>query len=142
VFDQTAATFALEPRYPFFDRRLMEFCLALPFEHKLWHGWTRAIFRRAMENILPPAVQWRLSKGNLSVNVRRRLLEERETLQAVILHDSRVIEAYIDIPALRAAYRRYLSQPAATSEADLFTIFFSVNLALWLQQSGLAPLNA
>src|SRR5206468_4524747 len=42
VFDQTAATFALEQRYPFFDRRLMEFCLALPFEQKLWHGWTRA----------------------------------------------------------------------------------------------------
>ena len=142
VFDQTAATFALEPRYPFFDRRLMEFCLALPFEHKLWHGWTRAIFRRAMENILPAAVQWRLNKGNLSVNVRRGLLEERETLEAVILHDPRVIEAYVDIPALRAAYRRYLSQPAATSEADLFTIFLSVNLALWLRQSGLVPLNA
>jgi asparagine synthase (glutamine-hydrolysing) len=142
VFDQTAATFALEPRYPFFDRRLLEFCLALPFKHKLWQGWTRAIFRRAMENILPPAVQWRLSKGNLSVNVRLRLLEERETLEEVILHDPRVIEPYIDIPALRAAYRRYLSQPAAASEEDLFTIFLSVNLALWLRQSGFAPLEA
>jgi asparagine synthase (glutamine-hydrolysing) len=142
VFDQTAATFALEPRYPFFDRRLIELCLALPFEHKLWHGWTRAILRRAMENILPPAVQWRLSKGNLSVNVRRKLLEERETLEAVILHDPRLIAAYIDIPALRAAYRRYLSRPATASEEDLFTVFLSVNLALWLRHSGLAPLNA
>ena len=35
VFDQTAATFGLEPRYPFFDRRFVEFCLALPFKQKL-----------------------------------------------------------------------------------------------------------
>ena len=86
-FDQTAATFALEQRYPFFDRRFMEFCLALPFEQKLRQGWTRAIFRRAMEKVLPPKVQWRTDKGNMSVNIRRRLLEERETLDAVILHD-------------------------------------------------------
>jgi asparagine synthase (glutamine-hydrolysing) len=139
VFDQTAATLSVEQRYPFFDRRVIEFCLALPLKQKLWNGWTRAIFRRAMENILPPAVQWRLSKGNLSVNVRRRLLEERETLDEVILHDPKVIEPYIDIPALRGAYYRYLSAPAVTSETDLFTVFLSANLALWLRQSGLTP---
>jgi asparagine synthase (glutamine-hydrolysing) len=135
-FDQTAATFALEQRYPFFDRRFMEFCLALPFEQKLRQGWTRAIFRRSMENILPPKVQWRMDKGNLSVNIRRRLLEERETLDAVILRDPSVIKAYVDVPALRAAYRRYLSQPVPSiSEEDLFTIYLAATLALWLRQS-------
>jgi asparagine synthase (glutamine-hydrolysing) len=141
-FDQAATTFALEQRYPFFDRRFMEFCLALPFEQKLRQGWTRVIFRRAMEKVLPPKVQWRTDKGNLRLNVRRRLLEERETLDAVILHDPGVIERYVDVPALRAAYRRYLSQPVPSiSEEDLFTIFLSVNLALWLRQSGLSPVN-
>jgi asparagine synthase (glutamine-hydrolysing) len=89
-----------------------------------------------MENILPSKVQWRMDKGNLSVNIRRRLLEERETLDAVILHDPSVIEKYVDVPALRAAYHRYLSQPVPSiTEGDLFTIFLSVNLALWLRQS-------
>jgi asparagine synthase (glutamine-hydrolysing) len=143
VFDHTAAMFSLEPRYPFFDRRLMEFCLALPFEQKLQNGWSRSILRRAMESILPPTVQWRMDKGNLSVNVRRRLLEERETLDGVILHDPGVIKAYVDVSALRDTYRRYLSQPVQSiSEIDLFTIFLSVNLALWLRQSGLSPINA
>ena len=138
-FDQTAETFALEQRYPFFDRRFMEFCLALPFEQKLRQGWTRAIFRRAMENVLPPKVQWRTDKGNMSVNIRRRLLEERETLDAVILHDPGAIEAYVDMPALRAAYRRYLSQPMPSTEEDLFTIYLAVTLALWLRQSEHLP---
>ena len=141
VFDQTAATFSLEPRYPFYDRRIIEFCLALPFKQKLWQGWTRAILRRAMENTLPPAVQWRVTKGNLALNVRRRLLAERDTLEAVILHDPKVIAPYIDIPALRDAYHRYLAQPSTTSESDLFTIFLSVNLALWLGQSAVSPVN-
>jgi hypothetical protein len=95
-----------------------------------------------MEKILPAKVQWRIDKGNLSVNIRRRLLEERETLDAVILHDPSVIETYVDVPALQAAYRRYLSQPVRSlSEEDLFTIFLSVNLALWLRQSGFSPAN-
>jgi len=135
MFDQSAATFALEQRYPFFDRRLMEFCVALPFEQKLRHGWTRAILRRAMENILPTTVQWRTDKGNLSVNIRRRLLAERETLDAVILHDPGIIKAYVDVPALQAAYRRFLSQPVPSTEEDLFTIYLAVTLALWLRQS-------
>jgi asparagine synthase (glutamine-hydrolysing) len=134
MFDQSAATFALEQRYPFFDRRLMEFCLALPFDHKLREGWTRAILRRAMENILPPIVQWRTDKGNLSFNIRRRLLAERETLDTVILHDPGVIKAYIDVPALQAAYHRFLSQPVLSTEEDLFTIYLAVTLALWLRQ--------
>jgi asparagine synthase (glutamine-hydrolysing) len=135
MFDQIAATCALEQRYPFFDRRLVEFCLALPFEQKLRHGWTRAILRRAMEGFVPPTIQWRTDKGNLSLNIRRRLLAERETLDAVIWHDPSSIEAYVDVPVLRGAYHRYLSQLAATSEEDLFTIYLSVTLALWLRQS-------
>jgi asparagine synthase (glutamine-hydrolysing) len=138
-FDQAAATFALEQRYPFLDRRFMEFCLALPFEQKLRQGWTRAVFRRAMEKVLPPKVQWRTDKGNMSVNIRRRLFEERETLEAVILHDPSVIEPYVDVTALRAAYGRFISQPVPSTETDLFTIYLAVTLALWLRQSENSP---
>ena len=134
VLDHTAAMLNVEPRYPFLDRRLMEFCLALPFEQKLRDGWTRAIFRFAMEGILPREVQWRVGKGNLSTNVRLALLKERDVLDRVILDDPAVIEDYIDIPALRGAYSRYLAQPASATEQDLFTVFLSANLALWLSR--------
>lgn len=35
LLDTVAAPFAVEVRYPFFDRRMVEFCLALPAEQKL-----------------------------------------------------------------------------------------------------------
>jgi asparagine synthase (glutamine-hydrolysing) len=135
--DRAAAAFSLEPRYPFFDRRLMEFCLALPPDQKLHQGWTRAVMRRAMANILPHEVQWRIGKADLSPNFQRRLLDfDRKLLDKVILRNPRVIEEYADVAALREAYHRYTSQP--TGE-DAVLVYSAVILALWLCQADLAP---
>ena len=137
--DKAAAAFSLEARYPFFDRRLAEFCLALPPEQKLHQGWSRAIMRRAMAGILPPEVQYRFRKANLSPNFKRGLLNcERKILDEVILHEPHIIQEYVDVPALRAAYHRYSSQPMQAEE-DSLTIYGAVILALWLQRSSVRP---
>jgi len=137
VGDKAAAAFSLEPRYPFFDRRLMEFCLALPPEQKLHQGWTRVVMRRAMDQILPDAVRWRVGKADLSPNFKRRLWDrDRDLLDDVIVNDPQVIEDYVDVSALRDAYRRYASQPMA--EDDALTVYSAVTLALWLRRTGLA----
>jgi asparagine synthase (glutamine-hydrolysing) len=73
IADQSSAAFGIEARYPFFDRKLIEFCLAVPPEQKFAAGWTRLTMRRALEGILPPAVQWRASKANLSPNFFARI---------------------------------------------------------------------
>ena len=70
--DRSAAAFQLETRYPFFDRRVIEFCLGLPEDQKFAGGWPRLLLRRAMDGILPPAIQWRTTKANLSPNFHRR----------------------------------------------------------------------
>ncbi len=138
MFDQASGIFSLEQRYPFYDKRLMEFCVAIPFEQKLKHGWTRSIFRRAMENILPTSVQWRTDKGNLGRNIRYRLFEERKILDSIILEDPGLIEMYVDVLVLQKTYDRFLDKPADCSEDDLFTIYLTVSLAIWLRQSGVA----
>lgn len=131
--DKGAAKFRLEARYPFYDRRLIEFCLALPPEQKLHQGWTRLILRRAMTDILPPEVQWRVHKANLGPNFKRGLLEyERETLMEV-LNKPEIIEPYVDIQALRAAYKRYTS-PQLQSNQDVIALFAAVTLAFWLEK--------
>lgn len=137
--DKAAAAFSLEPRYPFFDRRLMEFCLALPPEQKLHQGWTRVVMRRAMAGILPPEVQWRTRKANLSANFKRKLLDyERSTLEEVILEQPQVIEEYVDVPALQGAYHRYACQPIER-EREALTVYGAVTLSCWLRQTGPPP---
>ncbi|MBI3351138.1 MAG: asparagine synthetase B, partial [Nitrospirae bacterium] len=135
VADRAAAAFSIEPRYPFFDKRLAEFCLALPPDQKLHKGWIRMVMRRGMANILPKEIQWRGGKSNLSPNFIRRLAAFRQDLlDEVILNDPKVIQEYIDIEAVREIYRRYLTRG---THDDALAIWKTATLALWLRRTGL-----
>jgi asparagine synthase (glutamine-hydrolysing) len=135
VADKATSAFSIEPRHPFYDRRLAEFCLALPAEQKINRGWTRVIMRRALAGLLPDEIAWRVGKADLSRNFARGLLAfERKTLEDVILNDSKAIEAYVDTTALRKAYERYVS---GEKYSDAETVWKAVTLALWLRHTGL-----
>jgi asparagine synthase (glutamine-hydrolysing) len=128
--DKAAAAFALEVRHPFWDRRVVEFCLALPSEQKLRQGWPRWVVRAAMTNILPEKICWRSDKSNLGPNFAHSLLvRERNRVETELLQTPEVIAAYVDIPALQKAYQR----------ADANSIWPVLLLALWLRYAQLAP---
>lgn len=136
VNDNAAAAFSLEKRYPFWDKRLVEFCLALPPEQKLQQGWIRMVQRRAMAGILPKEVQWRGGKTDMSPNFEHGLIAfERELLEEAILQNPTVIEKYVDVSALRETYQRFASREA--KEDDVIPMWRAVTLALWLQRAGL-----
>lgn len=125
--------YGTEARYPFCDKRLIEFCHALPSEQKLYKGWTRMIARRAMKGILPDTIRWRGNKSNLSANFNCGLLRfERKTMDRVILKDPSTIDNYVDIDELRRVYVRF---QASQAHVDAMTIWKSLTLALWLEQA-------
>jgi asparagine synthase (glutamine-hydrolysing) len=135
-FEKAGAAHRLEVRHPFFDRRLIEFCISLPPGQRLQNGYTRSILRRAMEGVLPPKVQWRTDKGNLSAGVSLKLLEyEREVLEDLVLRDPKPIQDYVDVPSLRSVYDRYKASPLQSND-EAFSLMLTVTLALWLQSSG------
>jgi asparagine synthase (glutamine-hydrolysing) len=136
ISDKATAAFSLEGRYPFFDRRVMEFCLALPPEQKLAQGWNRWILRRAMAGTLPPQIQWRRTKANLSPNFHRRLLDfERDEVERILFHEFDAIEPYVDREAMRSAYYQYRKTHVRT-QGESLQLFAAVNLALWLRSAG------
>lgn len=137
--DKSSAAFHVEARYPFFDRRLIEFCVALPASQKFAQGWNRVILRRAMEGILPREIQWRPLKGNLGPNFERRFLDfERQTLDEIVLHDSPQVTRYISATAMKEAYHRYQNNPLGDTRYSI-QLFTAVNLALWLRDTALVP---
>lgn len=137
LLDRIGAAFSVEPRYPFFDRRLMEFCLALPPEQKLHQGWTRAILRHAMAGTLPEEVRWRMDKGNLSQPfAQTMLLYHRRMLEDVIFENPQTIERYVDMAALRRTYYRFV---AYSTLDDTTAVYIAVVLALWLRRTHLRP---
>jgi asparagine synthase (glutamine-hydrolysing) len=132
VADRAAAAFAVEPRYPFFDRRLVEFCLALPPQQKLSSGWTRFIMRRALSNLLPKEICWRSTKSDLGPNFNRAFIRfEREQIERTIASEDGPIREYVDIPELRQAFHRYGSEG---SEHDALTVWRVLTLNVWLRR--------
>lgn len=138
VMARSAAQFSLEPRYPFLDRRLVEFCLALPGDQKLHDGWDRVVMRRAMEGILPREIQWRDSKQDLSLNLNVGLLAARDLMDRIILRQSSPLEPFVDLEALRGAYRSYLESPERGSRRA-FSLFWATVFGLWLEHHQLSP---
>lgn len=135
VVNKAASAFGLETRFPFTDRRLAEFCLAIPPEQKLHNGWTRMIARRGLVNCLPEKICWRSDKANLAPNFRQGLLRfERDRLEKLILENPQPIQAYVDVAALRTIYQRYASQASAD---DDILVWLAVTLALWINHNKL-----
>ncbi|MEM7554523.1 MAG: lasso peptide isopeptide bond-forming cyclase [Cyanobacteria bacterium P01_A01_bin.84] len=137
--DQCAANFSLEVRHPFMDKRLIEFCLALPAEQKLCNGFGRMVMRRAMEGILPKKVQWRGGKADLSPNFDDGFLKrDRQILDRVMSNQIKHLEKYIDSDFLQTAYQRMISENEVRNE-DITPAWQAVILALWFDCKQITP---
>jgi asparagine synthase (glutamine-hydrolysing) len=138
LLDGTAAAFGIELRFPFFDRRLVEFCIAIPPEQKLADGWTRLIQRRGMEGILPPTVQWRVHKANLGFNFVTGMREiEAPKLEATLFDDPSILGDFVDMDVLRSTYRRFVApKPSPEVGEDALLIYKATVLARWLRDHG------
>jgi asparagine synthase (glutamine-hydrolysing) len=131
IANHAAGAFHLETRYPFFDKHLVEFCSSIPPEQKISQGWTRMVMRRAMDNILPPQVQWRGGKANLSANFIHGLSKgDRLLLDDIILQNSAILAPYLDIDSLHNVYHRFFEKG---DNSDGITIWKAAVLALWLR---------
>jgi asparagine synthase (glutamine-hydrolysing) len=129
--NKIGGTFGIEYRFPFFDKRLAEFCLSLPPEQKLDGGWNRVVMRRAMEGILPREVQWRGGKGDMTANFESGLRAERDQIEDLLMTQSELVAPYVEIGSVRAAYQRFIDDQAG--ESDVLAVWRTVSLALWLR---------
>ena len=131
IVDKVGATYDLEIRFPFLDRRLADFCLSLPPDQKLRSGWTRYIHRQALGGVLPEMVRWRHDKGNLGHNFAHVLLSfgAQQLHEAIVCHPE-PLEPYVDTEALRAALVRL--QTGLATNADTHWLWMAVVARSWL----------
>ena len=60
--DRMSMAVGREIRLPFLDYRLVSLLVPLPVDFKLRAGWTKWIFRRALEPLVPKEIAWRKDK--------------------------------------------------------------------------------
>jgi asparagine synthase (glutamine-hydrolysing) len=128
--DWMSANFSIEARHPFYDKRLIEFCLAIPTEQKISNGWDRSIMRRAMSEILPKEIQWRTTKGDLSFNFDRAFIREKQQLDSLSSINNYFIEKYVDIKIIKEIY---LQCKSGNFESIMY-LWNALLLNLWLKK--------
>lgn len=136
VLDRTAAAAGVTLRFPFYDRRLVEFCLSAPSNLKLANGFPRAILRDAMTNILPETVRLRRDKFDFSGQLRRGLGRHAAVFAEVIRHRADALSPFIDLDVARSAIQQ-LDRPAGTQA--LFAVWRIALLARWIDPLPCAP---
>lgn len=134
--DLVAAAFGVEPRYPFTDRRLVEFSLAMPPTQQLSEGWTRSIIRRSLADLLPEEIRTRVWKTDMSQGFWNSLAREEARLQRLV-SDPGPIERFVDPDALRAAHERFSeTQNTRDGRALWRALSLSTWLETWVHTSG------
>jgi asparagine synthase (glutamine-hydrolysing) len=131
--DQCAAAFSLEVRHPFMDKRLVEFCLAVPPDQKLKLGWSRIIMRRAMEGVLPAQIQWRGGKTSLEENFKQGLFcKNKAIVENALCGDSNKAKDFLNLEFLQRSFQTLPSNPG-DQLTDRIAIWRGTALSLWLQ---------
>lgn len=131
ALSRLAASKGLRITFPFFERRLVETAVSIPLEFKLAHGWTRYIFRLAMEGLIPEDVRWRISKADLSPRFYQGLLTtDRAFAESVLRKSEDRLEPYVDIDELRSLAHRLFSHEDRQVAPRVMSL---VTLARWLE---------
>jgi asparagine synthase (glutamine-hydrolysing) len=138
MLNRTTSVFSIESRYPFLDKRLVEFAYAIPTEIKFKNGWYRYIQRIAMENILPKKNQWRRKGSSILPLFDKNLLQlEKDRLNDIIYTNNNLIKEYVDLERIKNIYIKKLNgENIDHASMDMWIVSL---LYLWLKKSKISP---
>jgi asparagine synthase (glutamine-hydrolysing) len=108
VEDRMSMSHGVEERVPFLDRDLVDYGFSIPIQYKIKNNQTKALFRKAMEPLLPKKIvkkkKWGFTvnpylqfKKDLKSRVESELTNEYIEKQGIFNYD--YIRAILDYPA-------------------------------------------
>jgi asparagine synthase (glutamine-hydrolysing) len=123
--DRMSMSCSLEMRVPFMDYRMVELLGRTPPSRKLTAGWTKAIFRAAMEGLIPEQIQYRRDKKGFTVPEEKWMRQSLQcrfsaTFQRPMLAES---WGYIQRPGLQRMYNSFLGGSHLVSAGDIFRVY-------------------
>jgi asparagine synthase (glutamine-hydrolysing) len=135
AFEQSCrldGAYEIESRHPFYDRRIIEFALAVPEEQHQRPGLTKVILRNAMRDILPEKVRQRLNKAEFSITI----FNELEAAGGERLFDALAIAdmGWVNQEKVRQMYRQAVTISASGANlafASLGELWRVFGIELW-----------
>ncbi len=124
--DKMSMAHALEVRVPFLDYRFVEFCATIPGELKLKGFTTKAIFRTAMEGILPDRIRARGKQG-YSLPIKNWLRQELRDYMTGLLTSSPLMKEAFNPDYIQRLIREHQKYQANHNHI----LWALMNLAIW-----------
>ena len=134
IYNRGCAQFGVETRFPFLDKRVVEFCVAIPGEQKVSGGFTRAVVRRALQGYLPDAIRLRPDKGDLGWSFRGGFDTRRELVDSTLESSGAFLDRYLDATRIKGLRDRFRNQTLV--EDELMNLFLAVVLSAWHARSA------
>ncbi len=132
--NKCAALHGLDAAFPFLDRDLVAFLMAVPGDVQNRDGVPRALLREAMAGILPDAVRARTWKADFTADANEGIARDLERVQAALSRGSLAARlGYVDEARLAAALPGLaagLAGPHCLATWDLTDLFA---LETWLR---------
>jgi asparagine synthase (glutamine-hydrolysing) len=122
----------IEPRKPFLDKRVVEFCLGLPLNQRARDGWSKFIVRRLAEDYLPPEIAWRRGWEHLGWRfTEARLLRDRDRIIDTLERNRQRLAGFVDMNKFETVFDGFRG---ATNRADE-RVRILHGLAAWLENN-------
>ncbi len=131
-YEEAAASFGLTASHPFMDRRLVEFCLRIPWNFRIHHGQPKWILRQAMKPVLPKEIYAQYKIANIGHWFIHEIL--RDYLRQNPAPSSRTLETLEDFVEIDELKQRWRTAGENPEEANDDLLSSSIILSEWLQQ--------
>lgn len=130
--DLSASRLGLEYRFPCYDRRLLEFMFAVPWEAKV-DGWRVKPFLRGAPGLLPPELQHSRHKASyMQYQARLQRNQNWNPLRPLLDSPPAGAEAFLSLTEARRIASRFFDQD---DRSELPTFLALVGFLLWLKTS-------
>jgi asparagine synthetase B (glutamine-hydrolysing) len=134
--DRNSMAFSIESRMPLLDYRLVEHVFSLPLSMIVRDGWTKWVFRKALEGRLPPDVQWRKDKMGF-VTPEGGWLRDGKHHLVEGLSGPLLSEEFLDTTHVRQRLDEYVKSTSDTARyTDVFRWYI---LEAWMRHAFGSP---
>ena len=142
-YGRVAAAHSVEARTPIYDKKLVEFCLSLPWQQKALSGMSKPIIRKAMKGRLPEIVLRRKSWESVGPDYWWGWWDASRDLVDYAVNDCLdAVQGFVDTGHLRKLYGTCTTCRSADldwDESPQATVFHIALLALWLTYQKARP---
>ncbi|MBI2215517.1 MAG: hypothetical protein HYU52_17850 [Acidobacteria bacterium] len=131
-YARVAGRFGIEPRHPFFDRRVLEFCASLPWSLKLRGRHRKYLLRRAFAQALPREIVWSEERRHLGIDVYRALLARFDEQIRDALSMTGAIGEVVDLERVHQSYRKICTKFGSIE--DCTVVWRAAVCSIWLNR--------